>query len=142
MQIVKLQIPEDLYYDSNDYWLKVAGKEAVIGISEYGQNNMGDILYLEMVVAGTVIRRGEKIGSLESGKWVGNLIAPISGVVLEINSQVELDPGQVNDDAYGCGWILKVELDDPGELQYLMNATAYKAYIDEQMRLEREEGMS
>lgn len=133
-------IPEDLYYDKNDWWIKLDGELALIGMTEYGQKNTGDILYLELVEPGCPIRRGEKLGSIESGKWVGNLISPLSGVVEESNYEVEKNPGQVNLDAYGKGWMYQLLLSDPGEVRLLMTAGEYAEWIAEQAKCELEMG--
>lgn len=122
-------IPENLYYDQNDLWIKIEGSLAVIGMSEDGQKNTGDVLYLELAAPGTVLRRGEKFGSIESGKWVGNLNAPLSGVVEETNRAVERSPRQVNRDAYGQGWMIRLVLSHPEELQSLMTSTEYADWL-------------
>ncbi|HWP97795.1 MAG TPA: glycine cleavage system protein GcvH [Syntrophomonadaceae bacterium] len=142
MQVDNWRIPEDLYYDWGDYWIKVTGNQAVIGMTEAGQSNIGDILYLDLVSEGTVVLRGEKVGSIESGKWVGSLKAPLSGVVVEVNRQLEEDPRQVNTDAYGQGWMFRMELTDVGEISKLMDPRAYKAWTEEQMCLAKEGEMS
>lgn len=135
MQTEKGAIPDDLFYDRNDFWIKVA-EEAVIGLTDYGQGNIGDIIYLELVPAGTVVRRGERCGSIESGKWVGNLLAPVSGVIVEANREAEADPHQVNADPYGLGWLYRIEPANRNELGLLMDSGAYKAWIEERIRLE------
>lgn len=142
MQLENPQIPEDLYYDGKDYWIKVTGDEALVGMTENGQNNVGDILYLELVPAGTVLLRGEKFGSIESGKWVGNLVAPLSGLVLEVNRRLEYEPGRVNADAYGDGWMFRMQMTDAAELNKLMNPHDYKIWLEEQMCLAAESEIS
>lgn len=135
----KWLIPEDLLYDRNNYWVKVNGNEAVIGLTEYGQSTTGDIIYLELPTAGTLVRRGEGFGSIESGKWVGKLILPVTGEVNATNPLVEAAPGEVNSDPYTRGWLMKVKLLDPSELDGLMTPEAYREWIREQERLELEE---
>jgi glycine cleavage system H protein len=125
-------IPENLYYDTHDFWLKVNGGEAVIGLSDYGQSNTGDILYLELSQEGETVGRGAKLGSIESGKWVGNLLAPVSGTILETNDEVVVYPRKVNTDAYGEGWLCRLKLSDSEELKGLMTAQAYNQWIIEQ----------
>jgi glycine cleavage system H protein len=112
MRINEFQIPEDLFYDQNDLWLKINGTETVIGMSDFGQNNTGDILYLEILAAGATVARGERIGSIESGKWVGNLYSPLSGMIVEVNRDAMENPRQINQDAYGRGWMLRMQITD------------------------------
>ncbi len=135
MQTEKGALPDDLFYDRNDFWIKVA-EVALIGLTDYGQGNIGDIIYLELVPAGTVVRRGERCGSIESGKWVGSLLAPVSGVIVEANREAEADPRQVNADPYGLGWLYRIEPANRNELGLLMDSGAYKAWIEERIRLE------
>lgn len=135
MQREKRAIPDDLFYDRNDFWIKVA-EEAVIGLTDYGQGNIGDILYLELVPAGTVVRRGERCGSIESGKWVGSLLAPVSGMIVETNRDAEADPHMVNADPFGRGWLYRMEPADRNEIGLLMDSGAYKAWMEERIRLE------
>jgi glycine cleavage system H protein len=136
MAVKEYLIPENLYYDQNDFWIKIEANSVLIGITEEGQKNTGDILYLELAPAGTVVRRGEKIGSIESGKWVGNLTAPLSGAVAESNPAVTRNPRLVNRDAYGEGWMVRLIMDNPDELGLLMGAREYEAWLDEQLKSE------
>lgn len=138
MENPQWQVPEDLYYDRNDYWVKIQGDEAVIGLTAFGQYNTGDILYLELPAEGTALARGKKIGSIESGKWVGKLTAPLTGQVIESNQKVESNPHIVNQDAFGEGWLYRMLLQDPAEVAELMNATGYDRWIDEQIQKEKE----
>lgn len=140
MPVKKYTIPEDLYYDTNDFWIKVTGDEAVVGMTDYGQSNTGDILYLELSPCGETFQRGEKFGSIESGKWVGNLTAPLSGIVLDSNEKVEMSPRQVNNDAYGEGWMYKIKISQPDELQSLMAPQEYAEWVAQQENLEEEQG--
>ncbi len=140
MDIKNQTVPEDLYYDKNDWWVKLDGELAIIGMTEYGQKNTGDILYLELVEPGYSIHRGEKLGSIESGKWVGNLVSPLTGVVEESNYEVEKNPRRVNLDAYGEGWMYQLLLSDPGEVRLLMTAHEYAEWIAEQAKCELEMG--
>jgi len=140
MPAKKYTIPEDLFYDTNDFWIKVDGDEAVVGMTDYGQTNTGDILYLELSPGGEAFKQGDRFGSIESGKWVGNLTAPLSGVVLDSNNEVERNPRKVNADAYGEGWLYRIKLSDPEELKSLMASPQYAAWVDEQVKCEMENG--
>jgi glycine cleavage system H protein len=127
-------IREDLKYDQNNFWIKIEQRYACIGLSDYGQWVIGDILYLDLAPEGATIVRGEKFGSVESGKWVGNLIAPINGRVLQCNSLVVSEPRQIQVDPYGTGWIMKVELVPEDEIGSLLNHIAYAEFIKEQIK--------
>lgn len=137
MQRMNRAIPDKLFYDSNDFWIKI-DEDAVIGLTDYGQGNIGDIIYLEIVPTGTVVRRGDRCGSIESGKWVGSLLAPVSGVILETNREAEADPRQVNDDPFGQGWLYRLEPANRNEIGLLMDSCAYKSWIEERIRREEE----
>ena len=141
MQPENRAIPDDLFYDRSDYWIKV-DQEVVIGLTDYGQSNIGDIIYLEFVPAGTVVRQGGGCGSIESGKWVGSLLAPVSGVIVEINREVETDPHQVNADPFGRGWLYRMEPADRNEIARLMDSSAYKAWIEERIRLKEKDDVT
>ena len=141
MQMEKRAIPDDLFYDSNDFWIRIA-KEVVIGLTDYGQSNIGDIIYLEFVPAGTVVRQGDRCGSIESGKWVGSLLAPVSGVIVETNREAEADPHKVNADPFGRGWLYRMEPANRNEIALLMNSSAYKAWIEERIRLKEKDDVT
>ncbi|MEQ8200428.1 MAG: glycine cleavage system protein GcvH [Syntrophomonadaceae bacterium] len=125
-------IPADLLYNANDFWVRLGGDEAIIGMSDWGQGNIGDVLYLELAARGTICKKGDRLGSIESGKWVGNLVAPLSGIILASNPEVETNPRQVNTDAYGAGWLFKIHPSDINELTDLMNAEQYRDWVTEQ----------
>lgn len=139
MQMEKRAIPDDLLYDRSDYWIKV-DQEVVIGLTDHGQSNIGDIIYLEFVPAGTAVRQGDRCGSIESGKWVGSLLAPVSGVILETNREAEADPHQVNADPFGRGWLYRMEPANRNEIALLMDSSAYRACVEERIRLEAQDG--
>jgi glycine cleavage system H protein len=138
MQMEKRTIPDDLFYDRSDYWIRIE-KEVVIGLTDHGQSHIGDIIYLELVPAGTVVPQGGRCGSIESGKWVGSLLAPVSGVIVETNREAEADPHQVNADPFGRGWLYRMEPADRNEIALLMDSGAYKAWIEERIRLEEKD---
>ncbi len=140
MPEINYVIPENLLYDTNDFWIKVNGEEAIVGMTDYGQSNTGDILYLELFPAGETFRQGDKFGSIESGKWVGNLTAPLSGTILDINQEIELNPRKVNADAYGEGWMYKIKISNPEEVTALMPYQQYTRWVAEQIENEEEKG--
>ena len=140
MQCKKYDIPENLFYDTNDFWIKVNGEEAVVGMTDYGQSNTGDILYLELSRDGETFKQGDRFGSIESGKWVGNLTAPLSGVVVNSNNEVERNPRKVNADAYGEGWMYRLKPSNLDELKSLMTAKEYAEWVEEQINSEEQIG--
>ena len=124
------KILDGLKYSESHEWVKVEGNIAVIGVSDFAQKEMGDITYVDMPDVDDEVTAGEEFGALESVKASSELISPVSGTVVEVNSDLEDTPEKVNEDAYGA-WIIKVKMSDPSELDALMDAAAYKAAIGE-----------
>ena len=124
------KILEGIKYSESHEWVKVEGDVAVVGVSDFAQKEMGDITYVDMPEVDDEVTAGEEFGALESVKASPELIAPVSGTVVEVNSELEDTPEKVNEDAYGA-WIIKVKMSDPAELDALMDAVAYKAAIGE-----------
>ena len=124
------KILEGIKYSESHEWVKVEGNIAVIGVSDFAQKEMGDITYVDMPEVDDEVTAGEEFGALESVKASSELIAPVSGTVVEVNSELDDTPEKVNEDAYGA-WIIKVKMSDPSELDALMDAAAYKAAIGE-----------
>ena len=124
------KILEGIKYSESHEWVKVEGNIAVIGVSDFAQKEMGDITYVDMPEVDDEVTAGEEFGALESVKASSEFIAPVSGTVVEVNSELEDTPEKVNEDAYGA-WIIKVQMSDPAELDALMDAAAYKAAIGE-----------
>lgn len=124
------KIMEGLLYSESHEWVKVEGNVAVIGVSDFAQKEMGDITYVDMPEVDDEVAAGEEFGALESVKAASDLISPVSGVVVEVNSELEDAPEAINEDAFAA-WIMKVEMSDKSELDALMDAAAYKAHIGE-----------
>jgi len=124
------KIVEGLKYSESHEWVKVEGDVAVIGVSDFAQAEMGDITYVDMPEVDDEVAAGEEFGALESVKASSELYCPVSGVVVEVNEELEDAPEKVNEDAYGA-WIIKVKMSDPSELDALMDAAGYKAAIKE-----------
>ena len=134
MQIQNWQIKEHLKYDSNNFWVAIEGQQALIGLTDYGQWVIGDILYIEIGKVGAILQKGESFGSVESGKWVGNLIAPISGQVIACNNTAVDDPHQIQADPYGIGWLIKVDLASDREICTLFDCVDYANFVKEQVK--------
>jgi len=123
--------PEDLRYHHEHDWARVEGDEATVGITWYAQDSLGDLVHYEPPTVGATISQGSSYGEVESVKAVSDLIAPVSGEVLAVNQQVVDEPERVNDDPYGEGWLIRLRLTDPSELDGLLDAAAYKSLLDE-----------
>ena len=124
------KIIEGLKYAESHEWVKVEGNVAVIGVTDYAQKEMGDITYVDMPDVDDEVTAGEEFGALESVKASSDLFSPVSGTVVDVNSELEDAPEKVNEDAF-ANWIIKVEMSDAGELDALMDAAAYKEFIGE-----------
>jgi len=127
-----MDFPADLKYTENDEWLRVEGKEAACGISDFAQDQLSDIVYVEVLVAeGDSFKKGDSIASVESVKTAADVYAPVSGTVKAINETLMETPEVINSDPYGAAWIIKLELADPAEVDALLNADDYKKNTEE-----------
>ena len=128
-----MNVPNDLQYTDNDEWIKVDGGEGTVGITDYAQNQLSDIVYVEVVVSvGDAVSKGDSIATLESVKAAADVYSPASGKVTAINEELPDTPEVVNSDPYGAAWLVKIELSDSAELDSLLDASAYQARIQEQ----------
>lgn len=124
-----MNFPENLKYSKDHEWVLVEGDKATIGISDFAQSELGEIVYIDVTSEGETIDEGEVFGSIEAVKTVSDLIMPVSGEVLELNTELEDNPELVNKDPYSDGWIIKVAMSDKKDLDELMDAAAYKDFI-------------
>jgi glycine cleavage system H protein len=120
-----MNIPEDLRYSKEHEWVRVEGDTAVIGISDFAQGELGDIVFVEVETEGESMGKDEVFGSIEAVKTVSDLFMPVGGEIIAFNEELESDPEKINSDPYGAGWIIKVRMDDPTALDELMDAGAY-----------------
>ncbi len=127
-----MEFPEDLKYTKEHEWVREDGDTVTIGITDYAQDSLGDVVYVELPEADSTITSGDTFGVVESVKAVSDLYAPVSGTVTEVNDAVVDSPESINDEPYGDAWLLKIELSDAGELDGLMTAEDYKAYTEEE----------
>lgn len=123
------KVEEGLYYSTTHEWVKVEGEEALVGISDYAQHALGNIVYVDMPEEDDEIARDEEFGAVESVKAASDLVAPVSGTVLQTNTVLDDTPGLLNSDPYGS-WILRVRLSDKSELDALMDAAAYSRFCE------------
>ncbi len=126
-----MDTPEELKYSKDHEWISVDGDVSTIGITDYAQGELGDVVYVEMPEAGTLISKGESFGTIEAVKAVSEVYSPVSGEIVEINDKLEGEPALVNQSPYSDGWMIKLKLTDPDELSDLMDAAAYKEMIGE-----------
>jgi glycine cleavage system H protein len=123
-------VKEGLYYTESHEWVKIEGEEAYIGITAYAAGELGEIVFVELPDEGDEVTAGEAFGSVEAVKAVEDVKAPLSGEILEINEELEDEPGKVNEDSYGEGWMIKIKIKDISEKENLMDAAAYQKMID------------
>jgi glycine cleavage system H protein len=122
--IDKYEFPDDLYYTEEHVWARVEDNVATIGVSDFGQELAGEIVYVEVPMVGREVKQGEPFMSMESGKWVGRVKSPVSGKIAETNEDIEWESTLVNEDPYGQGWLAKIEASDLSELDNLLKANS------------------
>lgn len=126
-----LEIPTDLRYSLEDEWVRPEDGRVVIGITDYAQDQLGDIVFVELPDVGASFAKGESFGVVESVKAVSDLFAPIGGKVVEVNGELADQPERVNDSCYGDGWILAFAPSDPSEIEALLDADGYRKHVDD-----------
>ncbi len=126
--------PDDLKYHKEHTWIKTSGKKATIGITQYAQDALGDIVYIDLPEVDTDIEANTEIGEIESTKATSSIISPVSGRIVQVNDDLSETPEIINDDPYGKGWIAVIELDDVAELDDLMDASEYSKYVEEEAK--------
>ena len=124
-----MNFPSELKYTKDHEWVRVEGNVATIGITDFAQKELGDIVYVDVTTMGETVAREEIFGTVEAVKTVSDLFMPISGKVLEMNKDIDSAPESVNNDPYGSGWMIKVSVDNTAELADLLSVDAYKALI-------------
>ena len=124
--------PDDLRYHPEHDWARVEGDEAVLGVTWYAQDALGELVHFEAPEVGATLRKDGAYAEVESVKAVSDVIAPLSGEVLEVNQKVVDEPETVNEDPYGAGWLVRIRLSDAGEADALLDVEAYKAHVAEQ----------
>ena len=124
-----MNFPDNLKYTKDHEWVRVEGNVAYVGITEFAQSELGDIVYVEIETLGETLAHEEIFGTVEAVKTVSDLFMPLSGKVLEVNASIDGSPEVVNNDPYGDGWMIKIEITNASELDTLMSASAYKELI-------------
>lgn len=121
--------PEDLKYSEEHEWARVEGSTVTVGITQFAAEQLGDVVYVDLPEAGGEIKQFAKFGEIESVKTVSDLFSPVGGKIVEVNDTVKDSPEKVNEDSYGAGWLLKIEISDTAQLDSLMDAPGYESHI-------------
>lgn len=124
-----MNFPDTVRYTSEHEWIRAEGEEAFVGITDYAQSELGEIVFVDVPTLGETVAQGEVFGSVEAVKTVSDLNMPATGEVLEVNEALEAHPELVNEDPYGEGWMVRIRISDPSELDSLMDAAAYEASL-------------
>ena len=125
-------IPAELRYHSEHEWIRIEGKIAVLGITDYAQEALGDVVFLELPRPGSIVSAGQEIGEVESTKTTSAIYTPVSGKIIGVNEVLKEKPELINKEPYGQGWIARIEMSDPSEVQQMMDAKQYEAYLKEE----------
>jgi len=120
MEIQGYNLPDDLYYEENHFWIRDEGDLLVMGMDDFAQQMAGEIVYVQLPDEGKRIKTGKKFAKMESGKWLGKVFGPVNGELAAVNEELEENPGLINEDCYDKGWIYKIKPDDKAELQNLL----------------------
>ncbi len=125
-----MNIPENLYYTKEHEWLKVNGNEGIVGVTDFAQHQLGDIVFIEVNTVGETLDTGESFGTIEAVKTVSDLFMPVACEIVEFNETLADQPELVNTDPYNAGWIVKVKLSDPGQVAAMLTPSQYKELIE------------
>jgi len=125
-----MNLPEDLKYTKDHEWVKIEGKTATVGITDFAQSELGDVVYVEVETVDEELDKDEVFGTVEAVKTVSDLFLPLSGKIIEFNENLEDEPEKVNEDPYGEGWMIKFEISDEKELNQLLDADAYQTHVE------------
>ena len=124
-----MNIPSDLHYTTDHEWIRINGTKATVGITDFAQGELGDIVFVEIETVGKQLKQGDTFGSIEAVKTVSDLFMPVSGKVLGINDKINDSPDLINNDPYGEGWLIEMEISDEGEVKGLLDAAGYEKLV-------------
>lgn len=135
MQIAGFEFPDDLYYDKQHNWARVEGNIIVQGLTDFGQRIAKEIVYVEIPPVGKTVTQGQTFMSMESGKWVGRVPALVSGKIVAVNEELDFEPSIINQSPFDQGWLVKIEMSNPAELNHLFRADSpeFRAFIEEEV---------
>jgi glycine cleavage system H protein len=125
-----MNVPEDLRYSKDHEWARLEGGQVRIGVTDYAQDALGDVVFVQVPDVGTAVALGQSFSEVESTKSVSDIYAPVTGTIVEVNAELSDAPQRLNEDPYGEGWLCVISLDDPSQLDELMDAAAYRALIE------------
>jgi glycine cleavage system H protein len=125
-----MKLDPTCHYQDSHEWIRIEGDEGIIGISDYAQSELNDVVYVDLPEVGDTLEKGDEFGSVESVKAASELYMPAGGEVIAVNGELEDSPERVNEDAFGEGWMIRIRLADPNELQDLLDADAYRAQVE------------
>lgn len=129
-----MNFPDELKYHKEHTWARIEGSMAVIGITDYAQDSLGDIVYIDLPEIDSEIEANSEFSEIESTKATSSVIAPVSGTITEINDDLEESPEVINEDPYGKGWIVKIEMADPSEASSLLDGSSYEKFIEDESK--------
>ena len=124
-----MNVPENLFYTKDHEWLRVEGDFGYVGITDFAQGELGDVVFLEIETLGETLKKADVFGTIEAVKTVSDMFMPVGGEILELNPMIEDSPDVVNKDPYGNGWMVRIKITDPSEVSTLLTAEAYKAIL-------------
>ena len=140
MEIEEYNMPDELYYEENHFWVRDDGDILTMGMDDFAQKMAQEIVYVQLPDEGKTLKMGMKFAKIESGKWLGKVFAPVNGELVAVNEELETDPGLINEDCYGQGWMYKIKPDDKGELSLLIRgAEAVEKWVLESIEKYKEE---
>jgi glycine cleavage system H protein len=129
-----MEFPEDLRYTQEHEWLRLEGNDGVVGITDFAQDALGDVVFVELPAVGATLTQGQTFGVVESNKTVSDLFAPVSGRVTAVNQVLRDEPERVNNDPYGGGWMIRIAVGEREQVEKLLDAAAYRAFVAQQQR--------
>lgn len=124
-----MNFPSELKYTKDHEWVRIEGSEAIVGITDFAQRELGDIVYIDINTAGNEVSQNEVFGTVEAVKTVSDLFMPVGGTILEVNEKLDANPELVNQDPYGDGWMVKITVSDPAAIESLLSAEEYKSVV-------------
>ena len=134
MEFESYNMPDELYYEPNHYWVRPEGDLLVMGMDDFARKLAGQIVFVQLPEEGKLLKQGKKFASVESGKWLGKVYAPVNGEIAAVNEELETNPGLINQDCYGVGWMYKIKPDDMAEVQNLLHgAEAVQKWLVEEI---------
>ena len=129
-----MEFPDDVRYTKEHEWIRLEGAEAVIGITDFAQDALGDVVFVELPAVGAVLTQGQTFGVVESNKTISDLFAPVAGRVLAVNTELRDEPQRVNDEPFGSGWMIRIVVTKREELDTLLDAAGYRAFVASEPR--------